>query len=149
MYRGQTLSTLSEIIQGVSKFANPDSERGGEGPSGARKILRKKIAPPEEDIPKHFKFVQYIAAFISTVTKYYSSYVGVPFLRKITKIFQPVFKENALQRVRFFFNFHIWTTEVIPYNALNLEFANFETPCIYFIISAPFFERVGLNRILD
>jgi hypothetical protein len=30
----------------------------------------------------------------------------------------------------FFFNFHIWTTEVIPYNALNSEFANFETPCI-------------------
>jgi hypothetical protein len=31
---------------------------------------------------------------------------------------------------RFFFYFHIWTTEVIPYNALNLEFADFETPCI-------------------
>jgi hypothetical protein len=30
----------------------------------------------------------------------------------------------------FFFNFHIRTTEVIPYNALNSEFANFETPCI-------------------
>jgi hypothetical protein len=29
-----------------------------------------------------------------------------------------------------FFYFHIWTTEVISYNALNLEFANFETPCI-------------------
>jgi hypothetical protein len=29
-----------------------------------------------------------------------------------------------------FFYFHIWTTEVIPYNALNSEFANFETPCI-------------------
>jgi hypothetical protein len=29
--------------------------------------------------------VQYIAAFISTVTKYYSSYVAVPILRKITK----------------------------------------------------------------
>jgi hypothetical protein len=28
----------------------------------------------------------YLAAFISTVTKYYSSYVAVPFLRKITKI---------------------------------------------------------------
>jgi hypothetical protein len=25
----------------------------------------------------------------------------------------------------FFFIFHIWTTEVIPYNALNSEFANF------------------------
>jgi hypothetical protein len=24
----------------------------------------------------------------------------------------------------FFFYFHIWTTEVIPYNALNSEFAN-------------------------
>jgi hypothetical protein len=66
----------------------PNSERGREGPSGARKI------------------------------------------------------QNALQRVhlqtnvslwgesRFFFYFHIWTTEVIPYNALNSEFANFETPCI-------------------
>jgi hypothetical protein len=30
----------------------------------------------------------------------------------------------------FFFYFHIWTTEVIPYNALNSELANFETPCI-------------------
>jgi hypothetical protein len=29
---------------------------------------------------------------------------------------------------RFFF--HIWTTKVNPYNALNSEFANFETPCI-------------------
>jgi hypothetical protein len=35
---------------------------------------------------KHFNFVQYIAGFMSTVTKYYSSYVAVPFLRKITKI---------------------------------------------------------------
>jgi hypothetical protein len=42
------------------------------------------LALPEED--KHFNFVHYIAAFISTVTKYYSSYVAVPFLRKITKI---------------------------------------------------------------
>jgi hypothetical protein len=33
---------------------------------------------------------------------------------------------------RFFLNFHIWTTEVIPYNGLNSEFANFETPCIIF-----------------
>jgi hypothetical protein len=32
--------------------------------------------------------------------------------------------------VPIFFYFHIWTTEVIPYNALNSEFANFETPCI-------------------
>jgi hypothetical protein len=30
----------------------------------------------------------------------------------------------------FFFNLHVWTTEVIPYNALNSEFANFETSCI-------------------
>jgi hypothetical protein len=35
---------------------------------------------------KHFNFVQYIAAFTSTVTKYYSRYVAVPFLRTITKI---------------------------------------------------------------
>jgi hypothetical protein len=40
---------LTSNIQGVSKFAN--SERGREGPSGARKILRKKkFALPEEDI---------------------------------------------------------------------------------------------------
>jgi hypothetical protein len=57
--------------------------------------------------------------------------------------FQPLFEENALQRVhlqtnvslwgesRFFLNFHIWTTEVIPYNALHSEFANFGTPCIF------------------
>jgi hypothetical protein len=63
----------------------PNSESGREEPSGARKILEKKIGFPEED-NKHFNFVQYIAAFISTVTKYYSSYVAVPFLRKITKI---------------------------------------------------------------
>jgi hypothetical protein len=50
------------------------------------KFLEKKFALPEENIPKHFNFVQYIAAFISTVTKYYSSYVAVPSLRKITKI---------------------------------------------------------------
>jgi hypothetical protein len=31
-------------------------------------------------------FNTYIAAFMFTVTKYYSSYVAVPFLRKITKI---------------------------------------------------------------
>jgi hypothetical protein len=64
----------------------PNSERGREEPSEARKILGKKIALLEEDIPKHFNFVQYIAAFIFTVTKYYSSYVAVLFLRKITKI---------------------------------------------------------------
>jgi hypothetical protein len=50
----------------------PNSERGREGPSGAPKILEKKFALPEEDI--------------STVTKYYFSYVAVPFLRKITKM---------------------------------------------------------------
>jgi hypothetical protein len=49
----------------------PNSELGREAPSGARKILRKtKFALPEEDMYKHFNFVQYIAAFISTVTKY-------------------------------------------------------------------------------
>jgi hypothetical protein len=69
------------------KWQIPNSGCGREGPSGARKILRKKkFALLEEDIHKHFNFVQYIAAFISTVTKYYSSYVAVFFLRKITKI---------------------------------------------------------------
>jgi hypothetical protein len=58
----------------------------GKDPEELAKYLEIKFALPEEDIPKHFNFVQYIAAFISTVTKYYSSYVAVPFLRKITKI---------------------------------------------------------------
>jgi hypothetical protein len=40
----------------------------------------ENFALPEEDIST------LIAAFISTVTKYYSSYVAVPFLRKMTKI---------------------------------------------------------------
>jgi hypothetical protein len=39
----------------------------------------------------------------------------------------------------FFFFFHIWTTEVIPYNALNSEFANFETPCMYYAGEIPLF----------
>jgi hypothetical protein len=47
--------------------------------------LEKYFGLPEEDMYKDFNFVQYIAAFISTVTKYYSSYVAVPFLRKITE----------------------------------------------------------------
>jgi hypothetical protein len=64
----------------------PNSQRGREGPSGALKILRKKNALPEEDISTLILFNTYIPAFISTVTKYYSSYVAIPFLRKITKI---------------------------------------------------------------
>jgi hypothetical protein len=48
----------------------------GKDPVELEKYLEKKFALPET----------YIAAFISTVTKYYSSYVAVPFLRKITKI---------------------------------------------------------------
>jgi hypothetical protein len=32
----------------------------------------EKYSLPEEDIPKHFNFVEYIEPFISTVTKYYS-----------------------------------------------------------------------------
>jgi hypothetical protein len=55
-------------------------------PVELEKYLEKKFALSEEDIPKHFNFVQYIAVFISTVRKYYSSYVAVPFLRKFTKI---------------------------------------------------------------
>jgi hypothetical protein len=50
----------------------------GKDPVELEKYLEKKFALPEED----FNFVQYIAAFISTVTKYYSSYDAVPFLRK-------------------------------------------------------------------
>jgi hypothetical protein len=54
-------------------------------PVELEKYLEKKIRSPCRRY-KHFNFVQYIAAFISTVTKYYYSYVAVPFLRKITKI---------------------------------------------------------------
>jgi hypothetical protein len=56
----------------------------GKDPVELGKNLEKKFALPEKDISTNF--VQYIAAFISTVTKYYSTYVAVPFLRKITKI---------------------------------------------------------------
>jgi hypothetical protein len=37
-------------------------------------------------LKKIFDFVQFMAACISTVTKYNCSYVAVSFLRKITKI---------------------------------------------------------------
>jgi hypothetical protein len=64
----------------------PNSERGRERPTGACKYLEnKKFALPEEDISTLI-FVQFIAACISTVKKNYSSYVAVPFLRKITKM---------------------------------------------------------------
>jgi mannitol-specific phosphotransferase system IIBC component len=55
----------------------------GKDPVELEKYLEKKIRRRYEY--KHFNFVQSIAAFISTVTKYYSSYVAVPFFRKITK----------------------------------------------------------------
>jgi hypothetical protein len=54
-------------------------------PVELEKYLEKKIRSNWRRY-KHFNFVQCIAAFISTVTKYYYSYVAVPFLRKITKI---------------------------------------------------------------
>jgi hypothetical protein len=57
----------------------------GKDPVELEKYLKKKSLFLKK-IYKHFNFVQYIAAFISTVTKYYSSYVAVPFFRKITKI---------------------------------------------------------------
>jgi hypothetical protein len=44
------------------------------------KYLEKKFALPEEDISTLILFNT------SPVTKYYSSYVAVPFLRKITTI---------------------------------------------------------------
>jgi hypothetical protein len=65
------------------------AERGREGPSGARKIIgKKKFALPEEDISTLILFNIYQPhSSVSTVTtKYYSSYVAVPILRKITKI---------------------------------------------------------------
>jgi hypothetical protein len=52
----------------------------GKDPVALEKYLEKKFALPEEDIST------LIAAFRSTVTKYYYSYVAVSFLRKITKI---------------------------------------------------------------
>jgi hypothetical protein len=52
-------------------------------------------------------FVQYIAAFISTVTKYYSSYVAVPFLRKITNIQDFLLQSKAiLQKLFYVIIFH-------------------------------------------
>jgi hypothetical protein len=57
----------------------------GKDPVELEKYLEKKIGSSWRRY-KHFNFVQYIAAFISTMTKYYSTYVAVPFLRKITKM---------------------------------------------------------------
>jgi hypothetical protein len=57
----------------------------GKDPVELGKNFRKKNRSSRRRY-KHFNFVQYIAAFISTVTKYDSTYVAVPFLRKITKI---------------------------------------------------------------
>jgi hypothetical protein len=56
----------------------------GKDPVELEKYLEKKIRSSRRRY-KHFNFVQYITAFISTVTIYYSSYVAVPFLRKMTK----------------------------------------------------------------
>jgi hypothetical protein len=44
------MNTRSNVIQVFHNSRIPNSERGREGPSGARKILRKKFALPEEDI---------------------------------------------------------------------------------------------------
>jgi hypothetical protein len=60
-------SSLS-IYLAFQNWRTPNSERGRGGSSGARKYLEKKIVLPEEE---------------STVTKYYSSYVAVSFLRII------------------------------------------------------------------
>jgi hypothetical protein len=59
----------------------------GKDPVELEKYFGKKFALPEEDIIKHFNFVQYIAALIFTVTKYYSNYVPVSFLREIKNIY--------------------------------------------------------------
>jgi hypothetical protein len=66
----------------------------GKDPVELEKYVKKKFALPEEDISTNF--VQYIAAFISTVTKYYSSYVAGPFLRKITKVLDFFYSEGKL-----------------------------------------------------
>jgi hypothetical protein len=54
----------------------------GKDPVELEKNLDKNFALPEEDISTLILFNTYP----STVTKYYCSYVAVPFLRKITKI---------------------------------------------------------------
>jgi hypothetical protein len=91
-----------KINTGCLKIARiPNSERGREGPSGARKIPIKKT------------------------TEFFSR-----ILRKRTSRVHLQTNISLWGESRFFFYFHIWTTEVIPYNTLNLEFANFSTPCM-------------------
>jgi hypothetical protein len=48
---GSTITTLHNLLYRVfQNWRIPNSKRGREGPSGARKILRKKkFALPEED----------------------------------------------------------------------------------------------------
>jgi hypothetical protein len=41
---------IEEIYRVFQNWRIPNSERGREGPSGAPKILRKKIALPEKNI---------------------------------------------------------------------------------------------------
>jgi hypothetical protein len=82
IYRSEFITLWKTETYRVSQNSRiPNSEHGTEGPSGARKILRKKNRSSWIRY-KHFNIVPYIAAFISTVTKYYSSYVAVPFFRK-------------------------------------------------------------------
>jgi hypothetical protein len=79
----------------------------------------------------------------------YGYYENIYLFIIVTPVYSPQFWLNFLIRlvllffvrdcifvggIPIFFNFHIWTTEVIPYNALNLEFANYETPCICFFL---------------
>jgi hypothetical protein len=47
------------------------------------------------------------------------------------------------------FFFRIWTTQVIPNNALNSEFANFETPCIIIIPSLINLTRKPIRYLLE
>jgi hypothetical protein len=58
----------------------------GKDPVELEKYIEKKFALPEEDISTLILFNTLQLSFISTMTKYYSSYVAVPFLRKITKL---------------------------------------------------------------
>jgi hypothetical protein len=57
----------------------------GKDPVELEKYIEKKFALPEEDISTLILF-NTLQLSISTMTKYYSSYVAVPFLRKITKL---------------------------------------------------------------
>jgi hypothetical protein len=64
----------------------------GKDPVELEKYLEKKSL----FLKKHFNFVQYIAAFISTVAKYYSSYVYSKVKLFLKKLFYVIIFHNHL-----------------------------------------------------